>query len=184
MLAAGCRITRCWFKAAAMLAFLPAKRACVCVYVRFLCVRFVCVCAKRQCTCCKGKYHQAWKKSRCACKMRGNCAQARSLQRRHANTPDTYGVFWARAPQIPRIAGNRHVDHTGRRKGTCAPMVRGRERASIVSRCCTKKHVATLALSFPVQSVAPILKGTEVDIDNGWPAAPDKRVRLCATIRG
>jgi len=44
MLAAGCRITRCWFKAAAMLAFLPAKRACVCVYVRFLCVRFVCVC--------------------------------------------------------------------------------------------------------------------------------------------
>ena len=132
-----------------------------------------------------GQISPAWKQSRCECKKRENCTQARSIQCRHANTTDTYGVMWARAPQIlypasPEKKMNRHVDHNARMKSTCAPMARGRERASIVSRCCTQKQVATLALSFPVQYVAPILKGTEVDRDNGWPAAPDK---ACEYVR-
>jgi len=107
-------------------------------------------------------------------------SQVNTMSARKYNRHVRCHVGSCSADTLPCITGNRHVDHNARMKSTCAPMARGRERASIVSRCCTQKQVATLALSFPVQYVAPILKGTEVDRDNGWPAAPDK---ACEYVR-
>ena len=53
---------------------------CVCVWAR-VCVCVACVCAKRECTCCTGKYHQ-----------RGNNQGANAKREKIAHKPGQYNV--------------------------------------------------------------------------------------------